>query len=327
MLDIGTIWMLYLVAICIGAVETLYDTAAQSILPQVVSREHLPRANARLYAVELTANEFVGPPLAGFVIAAGTSVAFGAPAILWTAAVAALLLMRGSFHVERNRPTALRADIAEGLRFLWRHRLLRTLAVMVGVFNFTASAVMAILVLFAVGPDSAMGLSAQAFGVLLTTFAAGSLVASFVAERIQHALGRARALSLAILTGSLPFAALAMTANPYLIGVMFFLSGASDVVWNIITVSLRQQITPDRLLGRVNSGYRLLGWGSMPLGAATGGLLAQFLGLTAVFATMAVLTLALLAGMTIVTNDSMDAAERAADPITPDSVQPEHPVT
>jgi MFS family permease len=312
-LDIETIWMLYIVAVCIGVAETMYDTSAQSILPQVVARDQLPRANGRLYAAELTANEFVGPPLAGLVVAAGASVAFATPAVLWAAAVAALLLMRGSFRVERIRRTTLRADIAEGLRFLWRHRLLRALAVMVGVSNFTGNAAMAVLVLYAVGPGSAMGLSAQAFGVLLTAFAAGSLVASFVAERIQRTLGRARSLSLTIVSRALPFATLAVTANPYLVGAMFFLSGASNIVWNIITVSLRQHITPDRLLGRVNSGYRLLAWGSMPLGAATGGLLAQVLGLRAVFAIMAVLTLALLAGMTIVTNDRMNAAERHAD--------------
>ncbi len=115
------------------------------------------------------------------------------------------------------------------------------------------------------------------------------------------------------LSNALLFGVLAITANPYLVGAMFFLSGANNIVWNIVTVSLRQHITPDRLLGRVNSGYRLLAWGSMPLGAATGGLLAQFLGLRAVFAIMAILTLALLAGMTIVTNDRMNAAERDAD--------------
>lgn len=70
---------------------------------------------------------------------------------------------------------------------------------------------------------------------------------------------------------------------------------------------------PDRLLGRVSSGYRLVAWGTMPLGAAAGGLLAQLFGLRAVFAVMAALTLALLAGMTIVTDHAMDAAERAAD--------------
>lgn len=313
-----SIWLLYAVAVCIGVAETIYDTSAQSILPQVVARDQLPRANGRLYAVELTANEFVGPALAGVVVAAGATVAFGTPAALWAGAVAALLLMRGSYRAERNRRTTLRADIAEGLRFLWQHRLLRTLAVMVGVSNFTGNAVMAILVLYAVGPESDMKLSTQAFGLLMAIFAAGSLAGSFVAEWIHRTLGRARSLSLTIVTRALPFAVLAVTANLYLVGATFFLGGATNIVWNIITVSLRQHITPDRLLGRVTSGYRLVAWGSMPLGAATGGLLAYPLGLRPVFAIMAVLTMALLAGMTIVTDNRMNAADRDADLPEPD---------
>ncbi|HWF82646.1 MAG TPA: MFS transporter, partial [Streptosporangiaceae bacterium] len=83
--------------------------------------------------------------------------------------------------------------------------------------------------------------------------------------------------------------------------------------WNVVTVSFRQRITPDRLLGRVNSCYRLVAWGTLPVGAAAGGLLAQALGLRAVFALMAALTLALCLGMLIVTDSRMDRAERDAD--------------
>jgi MFS family permease len=307
--DLGTVWLLYAAALAIGVAETMYDTSAQSILPRVVPRDDLARANGRLYAVELTANEFVGPALAGFIVAVGAGVAFGTPAALWAMAAVALLTMRGSYRAERTDATrtTLRGDIAEGLRFLWGHRLLRTLAVMVGVSNFAQNAMMAVFVLYAVGP---MGLSAQGFGILMTTFAAGSLAGSFVAERVQRALGRARSLGLTIVTRALPFAVLALTANPYVAGATFFIAGATNIVWNVITVSLRQRITPDHLLGRVNSGYRLVAWGSMPLGAAAGGLLAQAFGLRPVFAVMAVLTLALLAGLLIVTNTRMDEAER-----------------
>ncbi|GIH94302.1 MFS transporter [Planobispora siamensis] len=311
--DAGSIWVLYVVAFCIGTTETLYDTAAQSILPQIVPRERLSRANGRLYAVELTANEFVGPPLAGFLVAAGLAAAFFAPAAMWAAAVAALLLVRGPFRVERDLSTSLRADIAEGLRFLWRHRLLRTLAVMVGVFNFATNAVLAVFVLYAVGPASVMELSEPAFGLLLATIAAGSLCGSFVAERIERRLGRARCLALAFAGGALLLGIPAVTARPFLIGAGFFVGGVGIVVWNVVTVSLRQRITPDRLLGRLNSGYRLVAWGTRPLGAAAGGLLAQLFGLRAVFAVMAVLTLALLTGLRTVTDDSMDAAERQQD--------------
>ena len=308
----GSIWVLYAVALGIGAAETIYDTSAQSILPQVVPRALLSRANGRLFAAELTANEFVGPPLGGFLVVAGAALAYAAPAALWLVAIGALLLVRGRFRVERDGRTTMRADIAEGLRFLWRHRLLRTLAFMVGVSNFATNAVFAVLVLYAVGPASAMGLSEPAYGLLLTTTAAGALVGSLVAERVERRLGRARSLALTVLGSGLLVGIPALTTDPYLIGVAFFVGGATIALWNVVTVSLRQRVTPDRLLGRLNSAYRLIAWGTRPLGAAVGGGLAVAFGLRAVFAGMAVLTLSMIVGMTWVTDEAMDAAERDA---------------
>ncbi|GGS63408.1 MFS transporter [Planobispora rosea] len=308
----GSIWVLYAVAVCVGVTETIYDTSAQSILPQVVPRDRLSRANGRLHAAELTANEFVGPPVGGFLVAAGVAMAFVAPVALWAAAVGALLLVRGSFRIERERRTTMRADIAEGLRFLWRNRLLRTLAAMVGLFNFAGSATWAVLVLYAVGPGSAMGLSEPAYGLLLTASAAGSLLGSLLADRIERLLGRSRSIALTVFVGALFVGAPALTADPLLVGAAFFAGGVSIAVWNVITVSLRQRITPDRLLGRLNSAYRLLAWGTMPLGAAAGGLLAQFLGLRAVFAVMALLVLVRIFGMLVVNDRTIDAAEHEA---------------
>jgi MFS family permease len=315
---LGPIWTLYVVAFCAGVAETIYDTSAQSILPQLVRRDQLSRANGRLYAAELTANEFVGPPLAGFLMTAGAFVALAAPTVLWVVAVAVLLLVRGSFRIERSHRSTLRADIAEGLRFLWHHRLLRMFAVMVGVFNFATNATFAVFVLYAVGPASAMGLSAQAFGVLLATLAAGSVIGSFAADWVERKFGRSRALAACLVGGALTVGVPALTASPYLIGAAFFTGGIAIVISNVIMVSLRQRITPDRLLGRLNSSHRLVAWGSRPLGALAGGLLAQLLGLRVVFAIMAVVVLAVLAGMRVVTDNAMDAAERAAD----DSIVP-----
>ena len=104
-----------------------------------------------------------------------------------------------------------------------------------------------------------------------------------------------------------------MTTNPYVIGGVFFGSGVLAAAWDVVTVSLRQRITPDRLLGRVNGAYRLLAWGSVPLGAAAGGLLAELFGLRAVFAVMGVAALLLPFGMLRVTDAAIDAAEREAD--------------
>lgn len=311
--DAGSIAALYVVAFGVGVTETLYDTSAQSILPQVVPRTALPRANGRLYAAELTANQFVGPPLGGLLVAAGAAVAFGLPGALWALAVGLLVGLPGSYRPERTTRTTLRADIAEGLRFLWHDRILRTLALMVGGINFASNAAFAIFVLFAVGPDSPLGLSEPAYGVLLTTTAVGAFAGSFVAERVVVLVGRARSLALTVLSTVALVGVPAVTTNAWVIGAVYAVGGAGIAVWNVVTVSLRQRITPDALLGRLNSCYRLVAWGTMPLGAAVGGLLGEVFGLRSVFVVMAAVSATTLLGMLVVDDRAMDAAEQAAD--------------
>jgi MFS family permease len=308
--SVAAIWALYAVALLLGTAETVYDTCAQSMLPQVVPRDRLPRANGRLIAAELTANEFVGPPLGGLLVAAGIAAAFATPAALWAAAVGALLLLRGSFAVPRTeKPTTLRADVAEGLRYLWHHRLLRTLAAITGLFNFATNATFAVFVLYAVGPSSAMGLTEVTYGLLFATIAAGSLIGALLADPIIRRLGRSRSLALGILGGVANVGILALTTNPLVIAAAFLLGGLTGALWNVVAVSLRQRITPDRILGRINSSYRLVAWGTRPLGAAAGGLLGQLLGLRAVFAIAAALILITLIGMPQLSDTAISAAD------------------
>jgi len=306
----AAIWALYAVALLLGTAETIYDTCAQSILPQVVARDQLPRANGRLIAAELTANEFVGPPLGGLLVAAGVAAAFATPAALWAAAVGTLLLLRGSFAVPRTEErTTIRSDVAEGLRYLWRHRLLRTLAGMTGLFNFASNATFAVFVLYAIGPDSAMGLTEVTFGLLFATIAAGNLIGALLADPIIRRLGRSRSLFLGILGGVGTVGIAAVTTIPLVIATAFLIGGLTNALWNVVAVSLRQRITPDRILGRINSSYRLVAWGTRPLGAAAGGLLGELLGLRAVFAMAATLILVTLIGMTQITDTAISTAE------------------
>ncbi|KQR54843.1 MFS transporter [Leifsonia sp. Leaf336] len=309
----GSIWLLYAAAVCIGVAETVYDTSSQSILPQLVGRDLLSRANGRLYAAELTTNQFIGPPLGGFLVALGVGLAFGTPVLLWVAAIGMLLLVRGRFTADHARTTTIRADIAEGLRFLRDNTLLRTLAVMVGGFNFASSAVFTVLVLYAVGPTSAMKLTDPGYGLLLTASAVGSVLGTFLAEPAERLLGRSRSLTLTILGSLLTVATPAFTTNPVIIGAGFFVGGITVSIWNVITVSLRQRVTPQRLLGRLNSAYRLLAWGTMPLGAAAAGIIAQLFGIPAVFLTMGGIVLCLTIGMIWVTDGRMEAAEAEAE--------------
>jgi MFS family permease len=316
--------VLYVVAFALGIGETLFDTAAQSIMPMVVHRDELARANSKLYAAEMIANQFVGPPLGGILAGVAIALAFSGSAACYLVAFLALLLIRGSFKPAREgeAPTRIRTDIVEGLRYLYNHRLLRTLALMVGVMNLCNTAVWSVLPVYAVKPGP-MGLTDSGFGVFLTTLAAGSLVGSWITPWMERTLGRSKLLGVSVVASGLMLLA-PLLRVPWVVGVALFVTGIPFMAWNIVTVSLRQRIVPDRLLGRVNSGYRLLAWGTMPIGAGLGGLLAELFGVRLVFVAGGVASLALLALMPIVSDKAIDAAEAEAEPYaaSPDAADP-----
>ena len=321
--DAGSLPLLYAAAVLVGVAEVFRDTTAQSVLPQVVGRDTLPAANGRLHAAELTTNAFAGPPLGGLLVGAGAAVALGAPAGLWVLAVLALLRVRGSFRVERypaTAPTTLRRDVGEGLRFLLARPVLRTLAVMVGVSNLSMTAVTSVLVLWAVGPGSAMGLTEAQYGLLLTSFAVGAVAGSLVAGPVVARLGRPTALGAGLLTSALCLATPALTTDPWVVGGANAVAGFGVALWNVVTVSLRQRLTPDRLLGRVNSAYRLLAWGTMPLGAALGGLVGETLGLVWVLVGGAVVAASLVVLLPRVGERALaDAEDEAAREVARDA--------
>ena len=304
--------ILYVAAFVLGVGETLFDTAAQSILPSIVDKDQLAKANGRLYAVELVMNQFVGPPLGGVLIGISVPLVLGGSVIGYSLGAVGLTLLTGAFKPQRTGPpTRLTADIAEGLRYLWRHRVLRTLAIMVGGANLAGTATQAVFVLYAVSPGP-MGLSEPAFGVLLTTFAVGSLIGSFVAAPMEARFGRVPVLFASVVVVAIGFAAPAFTTSAFVIGPLYVLSGLFIVVWNVITVSLRQRIVPDQLLGRVNAGYRLFAWGTQPIGALLGGIVGELLGLQAVFLIAGGLALSLLLARTVIDEPALARAEADA---------------
>lgn len=305
--------LLYAVFFVLGTAETLFDNAAQAILPAVVDREKLEKANGRLFGGQLVANEFAGPPLGGILFAVAAAAPFLLDAGTFAAAAALVLAMRGSFRPGRaERPrTTLRAEIFEGLRWLWGQPLLRTLAVMLGIMNAVYAAYTSIFVLFA---QDILGLGEVGYGVLLTSGALGGLVGSLVADRIILFFGHGRTLLGSVLLSAAGLGGTAVIENAFVIGGLFVLLGISAVVWNVITVSLRQAVIPENLFGRVNSVYRLLGWGAIPIGALLGGFLARGFGLTApMWFGAAVLSALALVTFPLINNRTLDEA-RAGHP-------------
>ncbi|HEV2824624.1 MAG TPA: MFS transporter [Actinomycetota bacterium] len=314
--DVATLAMLYAVAVLLGVAETLFDTSAQSLLPALVPRDDLTGANSRLFAVELVANTFIGPPLGGLLAAAGLAVAVGVPAAAYLVGAGCLAVIVGSFRAVGVGPagsTRLRDEIAEGAGFVWRHPVLRPLAIMLGIENMAFTAAFAVFVLYAVDPGP-MGLSEAGLGILSATVGVGSLLGTWLAVPAERRLGRVRTLVVSVVLTGASLVVPALTANAVLVGASFVVSGVAIVLWNVVTVSLRQRITPDRLLGRMNAAYRLVGWGTMPVGAALGGFLAEALGLRPTFVVAAALTVAVLAGFRFVTEEAIARAEAAGVP-------------
>ncbi|HSK93221.1 MAG TPA: MFS transporter [Candidatus Angelobacter sp.] len=312
--DALTLPVLFVVVLGLGIAETMFDTAAQSIMPSVVDREQLSSANGKLYGTELLMNQFIGPPLGGLLVGVSVPLALGGGAVGYALAALGLTLIVGRFRPERTGPkTRITTDIAEGFRYLWNHRVLRTLAIMVGVMNLASTAVMAVFVLYAVRPGP-MGLSEPEFGLFMTTFAAGSLIGSFTAARLERRFGRVPLLFTSVLVLGISTMVPGFTTNPIVIGAAFVVSGVFIMVWNVITVSLRQRIVPDRLLGRLNSAYRLFAWGTQPIGALLGGVVAAAVGMPVLFIGAGALGLTLLAARLVITEDALRAAEAPAQP-------------
>jgi predicted MFS family arabinose efflux permease len=313
LLDFASIPLLYAVFFLIGAAEPLFDNAAVAVVPAVVDRRDIQKANGRLFVAQIVMGEFLGPPLGGFLFAAATALPFLLDAGTFAAAAALVLALRGRFRVERPEgaaATTLRQEIGEGLGWLVRHRLVLTLALTLGVAGFAVNGVFAILVLYA---QEVLGLDAVGFGVFMTAFAAGGVAGGLLAGRISRLLGLGRTIWVIFVLEAAAYAVLALTTNPWLAGAMVALEALAGTVWNVVTISLRQELIPDRLLGRVFSAFRLFGFAGGALGALGSGLLAREFGIPVSYgfaaAIMAVLS---VTSAVLVNNRTVEAARAEA---------------
>ena len=316
LLDAAGVPLLYAVFFAVGVAETLFDNAVVSILPSVVARERLARANGRLLGARTVAQELAGPPLGGLLFAFAAAVPFLLDAGTFAAAAALVAAMRGRFRVERPvdaPPTTLRSEIAEGLRWLWRNRLLRILALAIGLMNVTLMATASILVLVA---QERLGLGPAGYGLLFSSMAVGGVAASLVVERIVGWLGPATTMRVGLLIEASTHLVLSLARSPLVAAAILALFGFHAVTWSVTSISLRQELVPERLLGRVNSAYAAFAYGGTSLGALVGGLLARRFGLTAPFwcsfAVMALL--ALVAWRVLSAGTVRTAREQAATP-------------
>jgi MFS family permease len=263
----------------LGCAEVIFSNAAQSVLPDLVPPELLPKANGS-QQISLTVGEsFLGPPVGSLLFAAAAALPFGLDAASFAGSAALLARLPKRQRAARDAASpGIKAQIAEGLRWLVRHRLLRVVAVLLGVFNFANQMGQAILVLLA---TVTLHVSTAGYGLLLASSAIGSVIGGLLNPVLTRRLGLLASLIIGGAVISAVFVGVGLAPDPVVAAVLLAAQGFAVTMWNIVTVSLRQQIVPSALLGRVNSVYRMLGWGLMPVGALAGGFVGHAAGLRA----------------------------------------------
>jgi MFS family permease len=286
----------------LGCAEVIFSNAAQAVLPALVPPELLPKANGSQQISQTVGESFLGPPIGSLLFAAAAALPFGLDAASFAGSAALVAtLPKAKESQDKSRPT-IRAQVAEGLRWLIRHRLLRVVAVLLGVYNFANQMGQAILVLLA---TQTLHLGSRGYGFLLAASAVGSVVGGLVCPILARRLGFLPSLAIGGAIDAAVFVGVGLAPDPAVAAVMLAGQGFGVTLWNVVTVSLRQQIVPSDLLGRVNSVYRMLGWGLMPVGALAGGFVAHAAGLRAPYVVAGVLCgLGLLAALPLLLSAS-----------------------
>ncbi len=282
-LSVLTLAQLYMVALISGILTVFFDVAYQSYLPVLVSRDQLVEGNGKLAATQSGA-QVAGPAIAGVLVGAGGAAwAVLADAATFVVSFVSLLAVRAPEQASVRRrgdgATTLRAEIAEGLRFVWREPRIRSVAGATGTSNLFSTMAMAVALLFF---RRQIHLSAGHIGVLLAAGSTGGVLGAVLAARLAGRFGVGGTILGSIFVcgvGGLAFPFVTPASADVLIVAGGLLTSAGSVAYNINQVSLRQALCPLRLQGRMNASVRFLVWGTMPLGGLAGGLIGSTFGL------------------------------------------------
>ena len=282
----ASIVLLYVVLFIVNAGEIIFRSASQAMIPSVVATARLERANGWLVGGDTVAQQMLAGPLGGFLFAVASGLPFLANTGTYAASALLIAWIAGRYRPVRGPDIDARthvvrsvwADAAEGFRFLIRQRLLRTMAVLIGLLNVTLTGALAVLVLLA---RDRLHLGSVGYGLLFTFVAVGGIVGSVIGDRLIAWVTATWTIRVGLLIEAGLHLALAASRNVPLICVALFAFGIHGALWMIVSSSLRQRLTPPAMLGRVGSTNLFIAAGGNCAGALlAGGFAAQF-GITA----------------------------------------------
>jgi len=288
LLDQVSIGMIFVVAALLASAEAIVDSSSMAMIPATVESGDLERAAGRLGSTELGMNDLAGPPIGGLLFGLAVAIPFGLDALSFAGAVLVMAFMSGNYTSGTSHTPGIRmrTRVSEGFRWLWDQHLLRMLAVIstaLGTASFVGNAV---FVLYA---RETLGLSEFGYGVLLVPGAVGGIIGSLMAPRFRVFPLRVT-LSCAVLASGVSTWLIASISIPAVAGLLWAVSLGAIMVWNVLTLALRQRLIPNEMLGRVGASYRFLVFLGMPVGALIGGLLAYRFGVrSAIFVSGSIL--------------------------------------
>jgi MFS family permease len=296
--DTVTLAALYAVLFLLGAGETLADNATSALVVTSVDTEQLGTANARLSLSFTLGNQLLGPTIGAFLFAVAQAAPIGLYAVVFL--LGALLVARTGLtaepvtEVEHGSPSTWLSDLKEGLTWLSRQHPLRTLIISIGLMNVVFMCAFATWVLYA---TEHLGISKSQYGLLITCSAIGGLAGPWVYGMVEPRLGRAAIVRFGFFFEGAVHLILASTTSSAIVAATMLLFGVNTMVWGAASTTLRQLVTPERMLGRVNSVYAAASVGGAALGSLIGAGVAEQWGLTAGFwiAGVAMLLIGLLA--------------------------------
>jgi len=265
----------------LGTAEVFADSASSTLIPNLVAREDLGVANARMNGAFLLTNQLVAPPIGAFLFAVGAALPFATNAAGF--ALGAVLISRIRMS-QRERTAAegssIVAEMVDGVRWLIAHPPMRTLTLTILAFNLTYGAAWSVLVLYA---GDRLGLDEVGFGLMTTAIAVGGLVGIAAYDRLERRFSFGNIMRVGLTIETCTHLVLAVTTSPVVALATLVVFGAHAFVWGTISTVIRQRAVPDELLGRVGGVYRMAIIGGLVIGAPIGGLLARSFGITAPF--------------------------------------------
>lgn len=281
-LGLAHVAVIYAAFFLVGTCETLADNAYGTLMPAIVEKSQLPRANGRVVATFMVGNQFVGPPLGAALFPFSAALPFGvnAATFLGSAALIAALRYRQAPAANDGPSQTISQSVGDGVRWLWQHRMLRLIAATLAFMNLTYMVAFGVLVLYA---REQLLLGAQGFGWLLTAHALGGMLGASLAGRLGDRFDLPTLLRVGLVGEALGLLALAFVRNAWVAGAVLAAAAVLSTIWGIAVMTFRQTAAPDWMLGRVTSVFMLFTFGASALGALLGGVIARIGGIAAPF--------------------------------------------